>query len=83
MDGMVYGVSLTHDLFSGKLYTELQYRMVDYLYRNSSTKLKQNIGQISLSLRAAKKLTITADFEATFENQNNYQRLFVNITQRF
>lgn len=83
MEGMVYGVSLTHDLFSGKLYTELQYRMVDYLYRNSDTKLKQNIGQISLSLRAAKKLTITADFEATYENQNNYQRLFINITQRF
>ncbi len=83
MEGMVYGTSITRDMFSGKMYSEFQYRMVDYMYTSSNTKLRQNIGQISLSLRATKKLTFTADFEATFENQNNYQRLFVNITKRF
>jgi hypothetical protein len=83
MEGMVYGVSLTHDLLSGKLYSELQYRRVDYLYRNSNTKLSQDIGQISLYIRVTKKLTLSADYEATYEKENNYQRLFVNVTQRF
>lgn len=83
MDGMVYGASITKDLFSGKFYSELQYRMVDNQYISTNTKLKQNIAQLSLSMRAAKKLTITADYEATFENQNNYQRLFINLTHRF
>lgn len=83
MDGMVYGVSLSRDMLNGKLYSEFQYRMVDYIYRSSNNKLRQNIAQISLSLRASKKLTLMADFEATFENQNNLQRLFLNLTHRF
>ena len=83
IDGMVYGITFSRDLFSGKVYTELQYRLVNYTYKNSNTSLRQDIGEFSLSWRIAKKLTLSADYEATYEKDNNSGRLFLNLTQRF
>jgi len=83
IDGMVYGARLSQDILNGKVYAELQYRLVDYTYKNSQTKLRQNIGEISLSWRIAKKLSLSADYEATYEKDNNSGRVFLNLSQRF
>ncbi len=82
IDGMVYGMSLSRDLFKGKVYTELQYRIVNYTYKNSHTTLRQDIGELSLSWRIAKKLTLSADFEATHETTNNYGRIYISLIHR-
>ena len=71
------------DLFSGKVYSELSYRYVNYMNAYSGTPLIQNIAEISLSWRVAKKLTISADFEGTLAKDNNYGRVYLNISQRF
>lgn len=83
MNGMIYGAALSRDLFSGKIYTELSYRYVNYNNINSAITSIQNIAEISLSWRVAKKLTLSADFEATMEKDNNYGRVYLNISQRF
>ena len=82
IDGMVYGISLSRDLFNGKVYTELQYRLVNYSYKNSHTNLRQDIAELSLSWRIAKKLTLSADVEATHETGNNYGRIYVSLIHR-
>ena len=82
IDGMVYGMSLSRDLFKGKVYTELQYRIVNYTYKNSHTTLRQDIAELSLSWRIAKKLTLSADFEATHETTNNYGRIYISLIHR-
>ena len=83
IDGMVYGITLNRDILSGKIYTELQYRLVNYTYKNTNISLRQDIGEFSLSWRIAKKLTLSADYEATFEKDNNSKRLYMNLIQRF
>ncbi|NDP20885.1 MAG: hypothetical protein GZ091_07370 [Paludibacter sp.] len=83
LNGMIYGASLSRDLFSGKVYSELSYRYVNYMNAYSGTPLIQNIAEISLSWRVAKKLTLSADFEETLEKDNNYGRIYINISQRF
>lgn len=94
MNGIVYAVSLSRDFIEGKLYTEFQYRFVDYTYNQSSSRIdaapslkvlstQQNVAELSLNWRLTKKLMLTADFEATFEKDANYGRLFINISQRF
>lgn len=83
MDGMIYGITFTRDIIPGKLSGDLEYRLVNYYYNYSETKLQQNIANLSISWRLAKKLTLSADFEATLEQNNNYGRLFVNLTKRF
>jgi len=86
--GSVYGISLSRDFNSGNINAEIEYRLANYLYGNSLLPTKQNIAEFSLSWRIAKKLTLSADFEATFEKDNagqpnNAGRAFINISQRF
>ena len=83
IDGMVYGLMLSRDLFSGKVYTSVEYRLVNYTYKNSQIKLRQDIAELSLSWRIARKLTLSADYEATYEKDNNSGRFYINLTARF
>jgi hypothetical protein len=83
IDGMVYGIRLSRDILYGKVYTELQYRLVNYTYKNSHISLRQDIAELSLSWRIAKKLTLSGDYEATYEKGNNLGRIYLNLTKRF
>lgn len=83
MNGMVYGASLSRDLFDGKLYGELKYRLVDYVNPISASTLIQNIAECSFSWRIAKKLMLSADLEETLEPTGNSTRIYVNVTRRF
>ncbi|MDO9152681.1 MAG: hypothetical protein Q7U47_03055 [Paludibacter sp.] len=83
VDGMLYGASLSRDFLDGKLFADLSYRFVDYKF-NTGSVLKQNIAEISISWRIAKKLMLSANFEGTSDTNNNLNgRVFVNISQRF
>lgn len=82
IDGMVYGVSISRDIINGKVYTELQYRLVNYTYKNSNVTLRQDIAELSLSWRIAKKLTLSADFEATHETESNFGRVYLSLIHR-
>jgi hypothetical protein len=83
IDGMVYGIRLSRDILYGKVYTELQYRLVNYTYKNTHISLRQDIAELSLSWRIAKKLTLSGDYEATYEKDNNLGRIYLNLTKRF
>lgn len=80
---MVYEISLTRDFFKGNVNVELNYRLGNYQYRYAALPTQQNIAAMSLFWRVAKKLTLSANFEATFEKNNNYSSLYFNISQRF
>jgi len=83
LNGIIYGGSLSHDFLDGKIFTELIYRHVDYTSNTTSTYL-QNIGELNLSWSITKKLLLSADLEATFNPDNNFQwRAFINLSQRF
>ena len=80
---MIYGGSLSRDFWNGNIFTELSYHCVDFTYI-TSTVLKENIAELSLSWRIAKKLFLSADFELTQEIGGSLQkRAFLNISQRF
>ena len=85
LNGMVYGASLSRDLFDGKLYGELKYRLVNYDSNNSTSTLMQNIAECSLYWRIAKKLMLSVDFETTLEAKpvGNSESVYLSLTQRF
>lgn len=83
LDGQVYGARLSKNLLDGKLYTMLHYRFVDFSYINSSTTLQQNIGEIDFSYHLNKKWYFSVNFETTFQNSGNYNRLYLNLRRRF
>lgn len=84
---MVYGISLNRDFLAGKVNAQIEYRMGDFQYVNSTISTKQNIGAMSLFWRIAKKLTVSANYEGTFETsgttKTNYSSLYINLSQRF
>lgn len=82
-NSLMYGGSFSTDFIDGKLALELAYHYVDFTYISSS-KLQQNIGELSLSWRIAKKLILSADFEATQEINGKIDgRAFIHLSQRF
>ena len=83
LDGQVYGARLSKNLVSGKLYTMLHYRWVDFKYANTLTNLQQHIGELDLSWQFSKKLYISANYEATFQEQQLFNRLYLNLRIKF
>ncbi len=83
MNGSIYSLALTRDLIPGKLDGEIGYRYVDYHFVTSESPLVQNMAEMNLTWRVIKKLSLSLNFEGTFEKQNNYQRVYVNLTKRF
>jgi hypothetical protein len=83
ISGNIYSLGLTRELVPGKLNGGLKYRYVDYLYTNSETTQIQNIGEANLTWRIYKKLSLSVYYEGTFEKQFNFNRIYVNLSQRF
>ncbi|WP_423128254.1 hypothetical protein [Gaoshiqia sp. Z1-71] len=83
LEGKIYGAQLYQDLLSGKLYASAGYRYVDYNFLSSVSTLVQHIGELDLTWQMGKKLSLSANYEATFEKSGRYNRIYINLTKRF
>ena len=94
MNSSMYDISLSRDIINGKLFADIQYSMVNYVYNNTNTSttkpiifentsLFQNIATLSLNWRLTNKLMLSADFEGTLDADHKYGLMMLNITQRF
>lgn len=83
LSGSIYSLGISRDLIPGKLYGGVNYRYVKYKFLYAETPLAQNMAEMNLSWRLMKKLSCSVNFEGTFEKKRNYERVYVNITQRF
>ena len=83
MSGNIYSLGLARDLLPGKLYGGINYRYVKYKFISNETPLNQNMGEINLTWRMMKKLSFSFNYEGTFEKDRHFDRIYVNLTQRF
>ena len=83
LDGMIFGLKFNKDLFDGKLFSSFGYRYVDYQFLNTGTTLIQHIGELDLSWRVSKKMSVSINYEGTFEKSANYNRIYFSLTKRF
>jgi hypothetical protein len=83
ISGKIYSLVMSRDLVSGKLYGGIGYRYVDYKYYNTESSIPQNMAEFNLNWIIYKKLSLSLNYEGTFEKINKYNRLYINITQRF
>ena len=83
LDGQIYGARLSKDIVPGKIYSQLHYRFVNFNYVNSASNLKQNIGEINFSYQFNKKLYLSVNLEATFQEKENYNRVYLNLRRKF
>ena len=83
INGKIYSLGISRDLIPGKLSGGLSYRYVDYKFVNGESSLIQKMAELDLTWRLSKKLSFSFDAEGTFEKSRNYNRVYINLTQRF
>lgn len=83
ISGRIYSLTLSRDLVQGRLYAGLGYNYVDYKYFSTDSKIPQNMAEANLNWIIYKKLSLSANYEGTFEKINKFNRLYINVTQRF
>jgi hypothetical protein len=83
LNGQVYGARLSKDILKGKIYGSLNYRWVKFDYVSSVSQLKQNIGEIDFSYQFNKKLYLSFNYEATFQKNEHFNRLYLNLRVKF
>jgi hypothetical protein len=83
MTGNIYSLGLTRDLIPGKVSAGLSYRYVDYDFTNAEVPLVQNIGEIDITWRIAKKFSFSVYYEGTFEKDVTFNRIYANLGYRF
>jgi hypothetical protein len=80
--GTIYSAGISRELVPGKLQAGISYRHIDYDYTTTDLPIVQNMGELNLTWRVYKKLSLSIYYEGTFEDVRRYNRVFVNLTQR-
>lgn len=83
IDGSLYGVRLSKDIFNGNIYTSLNYRRTDYKYLNNPNSLKQSSVGVDLSSRIIDNIFLSLGYESTFEAERTYGRFILDLSTRF
>ncbi len=83
LTGAIYGIRASRDIVKGKLFGELEYRTVQYHYKNVEIPLNQSIFGVNLSWRATKLFSLSVNYEGEINNKQVTSRIYTNITQRF
>ena len=83
MKGQIYGLRLAKDLIRGKVYGSLSYRYVHYDYSYMIGKTTQHVGDVNITWRIIKRLSLALAYEGQFEGSDNYNRVYVNLIKRF
>jgi len=79
LDGQIFGGRLSKDLIPGKLSSMIHYRHVEFNYVGSNSAITQNIGELELSWYINKKWYFSANYESTFQEENNQNRLYFSL----
>jgi hypothetical protein len=83
VNSKIAGINLSRDLFNGKFNADIGYHYMENIYPENKSENIQNIGEVNISWYIFKKTSLSANYEGTFEKQNKYTRLFLQIRQRF
>ena len=86
INSRIYGIRFSKPLIKKKLNSELYYRNVNYLYKNSEsgTAVRQHIAGINLSYRINRKLSWHIFYEGNFDKNNpTFTRINTRIIHRF
>lgn len=83
LSGKIFSLNLSRDLFKGKVQTGIGYRYVDYRLPENLVDLIQNIGEASFSWQISKSMAFSLNYEGTFEKQDRYNRIYLQLRKRF
>jgi hypothetical protein len=83
MNSKVMGLNISKDFFGGKVQTDIGYRFVNYTLPESLVNINQHIGEMNLSLQISKTMSLSLNYEGTFDKSDRYNRVYFQIRKRF
>ena len=83
LNGKIFGATVSKDLFKSQLQISGGYRYVDYNFAESLQSSPENIAEANLSCQFLKTLSLSVNYELTFESSNKYNRLYIQLRKRF
>ncbi|MBZ0179860.1 MAG: hypothetical protein K8F36_11250 [Melioribacteraceae bacterium] len=83
VDGNIFALRMSRDIISGIIYSGLGVRLVDYEYLNTNSKLNQKTVMFDLGWKIMRELSLSFNYEGTFQENITYGRFYLNLTKRF
>jgi len=83
VNSKIAGLTLLKDFRGGKVQTGMGYHMVDNRLPESQVDIIQHIGEMNLYWNFLKKLSLSVNYEGTFEPENSYNRIYLQLRSRF
>ncbi len=83
INGYNSGISLTNSMLAGKIQTGVGYNYQDYRLPESLQNIVQHTGRADIYWQAAKKLSLSLNYEVTKETRTTYNRLYLQVRRRF
>jgi len=82
ISGMVYNLGISKEFFRGKLYSGLAYKYIDYRLYGSEIKLPQNVGEVNITWRIVRRLAFSLFYEGTFQEVDQFNRIYAQLQIR-
>jgi hypothetical protein len=83
MIGEIYGVNISRELFKGKFQTDLGCRFLDYDLVLSALDIHQQVGDINVSWQISRFMSLSLNYEGTFQQKERYNRIYAQLRIRF
>ena len=83
MTGKIAGINLSKDFIKGKIHSGLGYRYIDYWLPESQLNPVQHNLEVNFDWQFYRKLSLSAYYEATFEQHDRYNRIYAQMRVRF
>ena len=83
LSGGIYSLHFSRDIIPRKLFGGAGYRFVNYQYSYIESSLNQHVGDINITWKIVKKISLSLAYEGVFENANNYNRIYLRLSTRF
>lgn len=83
INASIAGLSLTKDYAGGKFQSGIGYRLVDNNMQENEIDLVQHIGEVNIYWHVFEKISFSANYEGTFEKDNAFQRIYIQLRKGF
>ncbi|MBE0673599.1 MAG: hypothetical protein IH591_02965 [Bacteroidales bacterium] len=83
VNASIAGISFLKDFAGGKFQSGIGYRFADNRIPENEIDLVQHIGEVNLYWHVFEKISLSANYEGTFEKENAFQRIYIQLRKSF
>ena len=82
MNGKIAGLNISRAFSGGKMQTGLGYHFVDYRLPENQLDIIQHTGEANFYWQLFETMTLSLNYEVTFERKDTYNRIYLQIRKR-